>query len=59
VTHSTVNLPANKGGYLTYKNNGTVVTGDFHIYVKAKVGYGFGWIDTDFIEIPVAKTIGQ
>ena len=59
VTTGVVNLPANKGGYLTYKNNGTVVTGDFHIYVKAKVGYGFGWIDTDFIEIPVAKTIGQ
>ena len=59
VTGSAVNLPANKGGYLTYKNNGTVVTGDFHIFVKAKVGYGFGYIDTDYIEIPVAKTIGQ
>ncbi|MBP5486360.1 MAG: hypothetical protein J6Y06_01815 [Bacteroidales bacterium] len=49
----------NINGYLTYKNNGTNVTKDFNIYVKAKVGYGFGWIDSDWITIPVAKTIGQ
>ena len=54
-----VTLPANTAGYLTYKNNGTVVTADFNIFVKAKVGYGFGWIDTDWITIPVDKTIGQ
>ena len=49
----------NINGYLTYKNNGTNVTKDFNIFVKAKVGYGFGWIDSDWITIPVAKTIGQ
>ena len=59
VTGGTITLPANKSGYLTYKNNNTVVTADFKLRVKAKVGYGFGWIDTDWIEIPVDKTIGQ
>ena len=49
----------NINGYLTYKNNGTNVTKDFNIFVKAKVKYGFGWIDRDWITIPVAKTIGQ
>ena len=54
-----VTLPKSASGYLTYKNNGTNVTADFEIYVKAKVGYGFGYIDSDWITIPVAKTIGQ
>ena len=48
----------NINGYLTYKNNGTNVTKDFNIYVKAKVKYGFGWIDSAWITVPVAKTIG-
>ena len=59
VTGGEITLPYNKGGYLTYKNNNTVVTADFMLRVKAKVGYGFGYIDTEWIEIPVAKTIGQ
>jgi hypothetical protein len=59
VTGGTITLPENKAGYLTYKNNNTVVTADFKIRVKAKVQYGFGYIDTDWIYIPVAKTIGQ
>ena len=59
VTGFKVTLPANKSGYLTYKNNGVNVTADFNVYVKAKVGYGFGWIDTDWITVPVAKTINQ
>ena len=54
-----VTLPKNDAGYLTYKNNGTNVTADFNIFVKAKVAYGFGYIDSDWITIPVDKTIGQ
>ena len=54
-----VTLPKNDAGYLTYKNNGTNVTSDFNIFVKAKVAYGFGYIDSDWITIPVDKTIGQ
>ena len=53
-----ITLPENESGYLTYKNNGVNVTADFNLYVKAKVGYGFGWIDTDWITVPVAKTVG-
>ena len=49
----------NAAGFLTYKNNKTNVTEDFNIFVKAKVEYGFGVIDSDWITIPVAKTIGQ
>ena len=49
----------NTAGFLTYKNNMTGVTSDFNIFVKAKVKYGFGYIDSEWITIPVAKTIGQ
>jgi hypothetical protein len=49
----------NPAGFLTYKNNQTNVTDDFNIFVKAKVQYGFGYIDSDWITIPVKKTIGQ
>ena len=51
--------PEDINGYLTYKNNRTNVTDDFKIRVKAKISYGFGWLDTNWIEIDVAKTIGQ
>ncbi|MBR5175248.1 MAG: hypothetical protein IKW89_04890 [Bacteroidales bacterium] len=54
-----VTLPENESGYITYKNNGVNVTADFNLYIKAKVGYGFGWLDTDWITVPVAKTIGE
>ncbi len=50
--------PVDINGYLTYKNNKTVLTGDFQIRIKAKISYGFGWFDTDWIYIDVAKTIG-
>ncbi len=43
---------------LTYKNNGTVV-GDFKLRVKATVTYGWGVIETKWIEIAVKKTVGQ
>jgi hypothetical protein len=49
----------NKAGFLTYKNNMTGVTSDFNIFVKAKVQYGFGYIDSEWITVPVKKTIGQ
>jgi len=53
-----VTLPENESGYITYKNNGVNVTANFNLYIKAKVGYGFGWIDTDWITVSVAKTVG-
>ena len=44
-------------GFISYKNNGTVLTGDFNIFVKVKVNYGWGTILTDWITVPVKKTI--
>ena len=51
-------VPA-KGEYLTYRNNGVVVQQPFNIYVKVNVEYAWGTIATEWIKIPVAKTIGQ
>ena len=47
------------GEYLTYRNNGVVVQKPFNIYVKVNVEYAWGTIATEWIKIPVAKTIGQ
>ena len=47
------------GEYLTYRNNGVVVQEPFNIYVKVNVTYAWGTIATEWIKIPVAKTIGQ
>ena len=47
------------GEYLTYRNNGVVVQQPFNIYVKVNVEYAWGTIATEWIKIPVAKTIGQ
>lgn len=44
-------------GFLTYKNNGTSTQEDFNIYVKVTVEYKWGTIATDYITVPVAKTI--
>jgi len=46
-----------KYGFITYKNNGTTVKEPFEIYVKVTVTYGWGDIKTDWITVPVAKTI--
>ncbi|MBE6281153.1 MAG: hypothetical protein E7095_03685 [Bacteroides sp.] len=45
-----------KYGFLTYKNNGTKVS-EFEIYVKVKVTYGWGVIETKPITVKVASTI--
>ena len=44
-------------GYVTYKNNGTTVTADYNLYLKFKVTYIWGEFTTDFITVPVKKTI--
>ena len=45
------------GEYLTYRNNGINVLSSFNIYVKVNVTYAWGTIATEWIKIPVAKTI--
>lgn len=45
-----------KLGYITYKNNGTVVDEDFELYLTVKVYYGWGMIQTGEITVPVKAT---
>jgi len=45
-----------KLGYITYKNNGTVVDEDFELYLTVKVYYGWGMIQTGKIAVPVKAT---
>ena len=45
-----------KFGFLTYKNNGTVVTKPFNMYVTVSVKYGWGEIPVQ-ITVPVKVTI--
>ena len=46
-------------GYLTYKNNGTTVNKAFNIFVKVKVTYKWGVIESSEITVPVKATVGQ
>ena len=48
--------PAAPFGYITYKNNGTTVTGNYNLYLKFKVTYKWGEFITEEIKVPVAKT---
>ena len=54
-----LNAKESEYGFLTYKNNGNVVTADFEIYVKVKVNYGWGTILTAWITVPVGSTVNQ
>ena len=45
-----------KYGFITYKNNGTVLNTNFNLFVKVTVTYGWGAIKTDWITIPVKAT---
>ena len=45
-----------KYGFITYKNNLTVVNNDFNIFVKVTVTYGWGKIKTGWITVPVKHT---
>ena len=55
----TVYIPKNDSGYLMYFNNGDNLLNDFKLFVKATLRYGFGYFNTDWVTVPVAKTINQ
>ena len=55
----TVLVPKNESGYLMYFNNGDNLLNDFKLFVKATLRYGFGYFNTDWVTVPVAKTINQ
>lgn len=54
-TGSATTLPANRHGFLMVKFSTVGLTEPFNIYVKIRVKYGFGTIQTDWITIPVVK----
>lgn len=51
----TIQLPVNRHGFLMVKFSTVGLTDSFNIFVKVKVKYGFGTIQTDWITIPVIK----
>ena len=44
-------------GYITYKNNGQVITTAFNLFMNVTVKYGWGSIDVNDIKVPVSTTI--
>ena len=54
-----VQLPANRNGFLMCKFTTVGLTESFNIFIKAKVKYGFGTIQTDWITIKVVIDAGQ
>ena len=54
-----VSLPANRNGFLMCKFTTVGLTESFNIFLKAKVKYGFGTIQTDWITIKVVIDTGQ
>ena len=54
-----VSLPANRNGFLMCKFTTVGLTESFNIFIKAKVKYGFGTIQTDWITIKVVIEAGQ
>ena len=54
-----VSLPANRNGFLMCKFTTVGLTESFNIFLKAKVKYGFGTIQTDWITIKVVMDEGQ
>ena len=54
---SVITLPENRHGFLMFKFITTGLTDIFNIFVKAKVKYGFGTIETDWITIPVVMEL--
>ena len=54
-----VQLPANGNGFLMCKFTTVGLTESFNIFIKAKVKYGFGTIQTDWITIKVVIDAGQ
>ena len=44
-------------GYITYKNNGQVISTAFNLFMNVTVKYGWGSIDVNDIKVPVSTTI--
>ena len=46
-------------GYITYKNNGQVITTAFNLFMNVTVKYGWGAIVVEGVQVPVSTTIEE
>ena len=46
-------------GYITYKNNGQVITTAFNLFMNVTVKYGWGFITVEGVKVPVSTTIEE
>ena len=46
-------------GYITYKNNGQVITTPFNLFMNVTVKYGWGFITVEGVKVPVSTTIEE
>ena len=52
-------LKKSEHDYITYKNNGQVITTAFNLYLNVRVDYGWGSIVVNDIKVPVSTTIEE
>ena len=46
-------------GYITYKNNGQVISTAFNLFMNVTVKYGWGYIEVKDVKVPVSTTIEE
>ena len=46
-------------GYITYKNNGQVISTAFNLFMNVTVKYGWGFITVEGVKVPVSTTIEE
>ena len=46
-------------GYITYKNNGQVISTAFNLFMNVTVNYGWGFITVEGVKVPVSTTIEE
>jgi hypothetical protein len=52
-------LAKSKFGYITYKNNGQVISTAFNLFMNVTVEYGWGFITVEGVQVPVSTTIEE
>ena len=52
-------LAKSKFGYITYKNNGQVISTAFNLFMNVTVKYGWGFITVEGVQVPVSTTIEE
>jgi hypothetical protein len=52
-------LAKSEFGYITYKNNGQVISTAFNLFMNVTVKYGWGFITVEGVQVPVSTTIEE